>query len=102
MYTYKVAKATCASEDNLRYFRRKEWRTYHDSGQNQDLVSCSPLKMPLYVDSESVIRYMIALRNRKIPLKTGFDFYLPEAVFYSVGGGDMNKLTSEMESTHII
>ena len=33
-------------------------------------------------------------------LKTGFFFYLPEAVFYSVGRWDINKLTSEMKSTH--
>ena len=44
-----------------------------------------PIDITLCVGSESAIRNMIALRNLEIAFKTGFDFYLPEATFYSVG-----------------
>ena len=85
----------------------------HDFGQNQDLVPSSPRKstftpknfpfhLTLCVDSESVIRNMIVFRNLEITFKNGSYFYLTEAVFYSVGGEDMNKLTSEKESAHKI
>ena len=60
-----------------------------------------PIDVTFDVYSKSTIKNIIAARNLEISFETRFSFLPPGGSFLLRRKGDMNKLTSEMNSTHI-